>query len=126
VAVISDFAGTGWEDPLGRLGVRHDVLAITVDDPREADLPPIGLVEMLDPATGTTREVRVTRAVQERFAAAAAQRHAERAAALSRTSADTIELHTDGDWLSSIVRHVERRRAQAVRGGAVRGGALRR
>jgi uncharacterized protein (DUF58 family) len=120
VAVISDFAGHAWEDPLGRLGVRHDLLAITVDDPRENDLPPIGLVEMLDPATGSTREVRVTRAVQDRFAAAAAQRYAERAAALSRTSAETIELSTDGDWLTSIVRHVERRRYQAVGGGALR------
>jgi hypothetical protein len=75
---------------------------------------------MLDPATGSTREVRVTRGVQDRFAAAAAQRYAERAGALSRTSAETIGLSTDGDWLTSIVRHVERRRSQAVGGGALR------
>lgn len=120
VAVISDFAGDEWEGPLGRLGVRHDLLAITVDDPREIDLPPIGLVQIVDPATGESREVRVTRAVQQRFAEAAAERTAKRAQALGRGGAETIGLATDGDWLTSIVRHVERRRLQAVRGGALR------
>ena len=33
VAVISDFAGDDWVDPLARLGLRHDLLAITVHDP---------------------------------------------------------------------------------------------
>jgi uncharacterized protein (DUF58 family) len=120
VAVISDFAGDEWEGPLGRLGVRHDLLAITVDDPRESDLPPIGLVQIVDPSTGETREVRVTRAVVQRFAEAAAQRTEKRAQALGRAGAETICLSTDGDWLSSIVGHVERHRHRAARGGALR------
>ena len=41
--------------------LRHDLLAIAVHDPRELDVPPIGLVEVVDPATGAVREVRVTR-----------------------------------------------------------------
>lgn len=120
IAVISDFAGTSWEPALGRLGVRHDLLTIAVDDPREHDLPPIGLVEMVEPSTGARREVRVTRAVQRRFAEAAARRSDERSAAFRRVGAETIELSTDGDWLTSIVRHVERQRVLAVRGGVAR------
>jgi uncharacterized protein (DUF58 family) len=120
VAVISDFAGDAWEAPFGRLGVRHDLLAITVDDPREHELPPIGLVQMVDPATGDVREVRVTTAVQERFAEAAADRVERRVTAFRRAGAEAIALDTDGDWLTSIVRHVERRRLQAVRGGVLR------
>jgi uncharacterized protein (DUF58 family) len=120
VAVISDFAGSSWNAALGRLGLRHDLLAITVHDPRELDLPPIGLVQMVDPSTGRSREVRVTAAVQERFARAAAAARAERLDALGRTGADTIELSTDGDWLGAIVGHVHRRRTQAVRGGVLR------
>jgi uncharacterized protein (DUF58 family) len=46
VAVISDFAGDGWVGPLGRTGVRHELLAIPISDPRELDVPPIGLVEL--------------------------------------------------------------------------------
>jgi uncharacterized protein (DUF58 family) len=120
VAVISDFLGTvdgyDWADPLARLGLRHDLLAITVSDPRESDVPPIGLVQLVDPATGATREVRVTRTVQRRFAELAAQRRAERTAALHRSGAELVELSTDVDWLGAIVGHVQRRRAQVVRG----------
>ena len=78
--MISDFAGDRVGDPLARLGLRHDLLAIPIHDPRERDVPPIGLVALVDPATGRQREVRVTADVQRRFAAAAAEQ-VERAAA---------------------------------------------
>ena len=35
---------TDWATPLARLGLRHDLLAIPIHDPRELDVPPIGLV----------------------------------------------------------------------------------
>ncbi len=119
VAVISDFAGTDWSAALGRLSLRHDLLAITVHDPREYDVPPIGLVHVTDPATGRAREVRVTAAVQRKFIDAAAERREARLTALGRAGADTIELSTDGDWLGTVVQHVQRRRTQAVRGGVM-------
>jgi hypothetical protein len=76
-------------------------------------------VQMTDPATGRTREVRVTASVQRKFIEAAAQRRTTRLDELGRTGADTIELTTDGDWLGSVVEHVQRRRTQAVRGGVL-------
>jgi uncharacterized protein (DUF58 family) len=120
VAVISDFAGDGWHHPLARLSLRHELLAITVRDPREEDIPPIGLVDVADPATGIVREVRVTAKVQERFAAAAAEQRTEREDALARSGAEVIDLSTDSDWLAEIVRHTRRRRVQAVRGEGLR------
>jgi uncharacterized protein (DUF58 family) len=120
VAVISDFAGDGWVDPLARLGMRHDLLAIAVYDPRERDIPPIGLVDVVDPATGRHREVRVTSAVQRRFAAAAAEQIAARDLALRRAGAELLELATDADWLATIVHHVRRKRVQAVNAQVLR------
>jgi uncharacterized protein (DUF58 family) len=120
VAVISDFAGDDWVDPLARLGLRHDLLAIAVYDPRERDIPPIGLVDVVDPATGRHREVRVTAAVQRRFAAAAAERVAARDLALRRAGAELLELATDADWLAAIVHHVRRKRVQAVNAQVLR------
>ena len=72
--------------------MRHDLLAITVNDPREFDIPPIGMVDVVDPATGAVREVRVTAAVQRRYADAAEAMRTDRDAALGRTGADTIAL----------------------------------
>lgn len=120
VAVISDFAGDEWQPALARLHLRHDLLAITVHDPREYDVPPIGTVEMVDPATGRAREVRITAKVQERFAAAALEQRDALMSALGRSGADVIELATDSDWLAAIVAHTTRRRVQAVRGEGIR------
>ncbi len=119
VAVISDFRGDDWQPSLARLSLRHDLLAITVSDPREHDVPPIGLVEVVDPATGAHREIRVTSKVQERFAAAAREERERRSDALGRSRADVIELFTDADWLGAIVQHTQRRRVQAVRGDGI-------
>lgn len=120
VAVIADFAGTDWSDSLARLGMRHDLLCVAIHDPRERDVPPIGLIEMVDPATGARREVRVTAEVQRRFAAAASERVAARDLAIRRAGAELIDLATDHDWLSSIVTHVRRKRTQAVNAQALR------
>ena len=120
VAVISDFAGADWTDALARIGLRHDLLGVTVSDPRERDVPPIGFVELVDPSTGATREIRVTPEVQRRFADAATVDHAARIDGVHRAGAELIELSTDGDWLASIVRHVQQRRVQVSRGGFAR------
>ena len=123
VALVSDFAGTAWVDPLARIGLRHDLLAITVHDRRERDVPPIGLVELVDPSTGRRREARITSDVQRRFAAAAAERVADREAAIRRAGAELVELATDEDWVAAIVRHMRRRRSQAVNAQVLRRGS---
>ena len=120
VAVVSDFTGDGWVDALARLGMRHDLLAITVHDPRELDVPPVGLLTVVDPATGRRREVRVTAKVQRRYAEAAAEEVERRQLAIRRAGADLIELATDSDWLAAIVSHVTRRRTQAVNAQVLR------
>lgn len=120
VTVVADFAGTDWADPLTRLGMRHDLLAIPVHDARERDVPPIGLVSMTDPATGRTREVRVTHDVQRRFADASAAQVRRQLDELRRAGADVIELRTDSDWLGTIITHVRRRKVQAVNAQVLR------
>ena len=116
VAVISDFSGSAWVDHLARLGMRHDLLVLRVTDRREHDLPPIGLINLRDPATGRQREARITASVQHRFAERVAAREAAFSRAIARSGADLIELNTSDDWLAAIVRHVQQRRTQAVRG----------
>ncbi|HPW95225.1 MAG TPA: DUF58 domain-containing protein [Fibrobacteraceae bacterium] len=54
VVVMSDFLDSGYERAFKVLRKRHDVLAVSVVDPRETELPPVGLVELEDPETGET------------------------------------------------------------------------
>ena len=54
MVVLSDFLAEGWEQPLRQLGVRHDVVAIAVEDPRESELPDAGWLDLEDAETGAT------------------------------------------------------------------------
>jgi uncharacterized protein (DUF58 family) len=110
--VVSDFlAPPGWELPLKRLGVGHDVLAVEVIDPRELELPAVGVLTFVDPETGDVREIQSSDAkLRARYAAAAAEQRAEIAGGIRRAGADHLVLRTDRDWLGDLVRFVVLRR----------------
>ncbi|MFG2089402.1 MULTISPECIES: DUF58 domain-containing protein [unclassified Spirillospora] len=104
-----------WERPLRRLAARHQVLAIEIIDPRELDLPDIGLVEMTDPETGTAHEIVLNRRVREQYAAAAAAQRDRNREALRRSGAHHLVLRTDRDWIADIARFALRQRRAAGR-----------
>jgi uncharacterized protein (DUF58 family) len=118
VVVVSDFlARDDWARPLRVLAARHDVLAIEIIDPRELELPPVGLVTLVDTETGRRIEVQTaSEKVRARFAAAAAAQRAEIADTIRVAGAEHLVLRTDRDWLLDIVRYVDvRRRRRAGR-----------
>ncbi|MEU8298163.1 DUF58 domain-containing protein [Micromonospora sp. NPDC048909] len=134
VVVVSDFLDglpddpdhpPPWERTLRRLGVRHQVLAVEVTDPRELELPDVGLVTLVDPETGRRREVCTSdRGLRDRYAVAAAAQRDQVRQALRRSGAAHLSLRTDRDWCADIVRHVHaQRRLAAVPVGVGRGGA---
>jgi uncharacterized protein (DUF58 family) len=110
--VISDFlAPQGWEDRLRRLSVKHDVLAIEVIDPRELELPAVGVLELIDPETGQMIEVQTSDpALRDRFATAAADQRARHARLIRGAGAEHLVLRTDRDWLMDLVAYTARRR----------------
>jgi uncharacterized protein (DUF58 family) len=115
VAVISDFLAADWEKPLRRLASRHEVVAVTVDDPRERDVPDAGWLELADAESG--RRVLVdtgSRAVRDRLAALARHRLDERRRMLAAAGVDHVALATDRDYAMPL------RRAFAARARRVR------
>jgi uncharacterized protein (DUF58 family) len=129
VVVVSDFLdgldqdGLGdappqWEQPLRRLNARHQVLAVQVTDPRERELPDVGLLTLVDPETGRRREVSsASRRLRQRYAEAARIQQRTVTAAIRRAGAAHLPLRTNGDWVADIVRHVhaQRRLSRAAR-----------
>ena len=105
VVVVSDLIDRGpWPDQLRLLASRHDVVVAEVTDPREWELPDVGLLTMHDPESGRRIEVQTgDRKLRARFAAAAAQRRAENAAAVRRAGAAHVSLSTDRDWMRDLV-----------------------
>ncbi len=53
--VISDFIDKEYENALRIVSKRHDVIAVTLEDPRERDLPKIGMMKMLDAESAVER-----------------------------------------------------------------------
>jgi uncharacterized protein (DUF58 family) len=106
VVVISDLLDRAdWTRPLRALSARHDVVVAHIGDPRERELPPVGLLMLVDPETGRRREVQTANPrLRERFAAAAAEQWAANARSVRAAGAAHLELSTDRDWLLDVVR----------------------
>jgi uncharacterized protein (DUF58 family) len=120
VVVVSDFlAPPGWEKPLRLLATRHETLAVEVLDPRELELPPVGMLDLVDPETGRHLEVPTnSRRVRDAYAKAAAEQRADIAATLVSSGTAHLRLRTDRDWLGDLIRfvHLRRRRAAGFSG----------
>ncbi|MCC6438086.1 MAG: DUF58 domain-containing protein [Acidimicrobiales bacterium] len=114
--VISDFLAEDWERSLGRLATRHETLAVEIIDPRELELPAVGVLTLVDPETGRRREVQTSSAkLRSRYAAAAQAQREAIATSIRGTGADHLVLRTDRDWLTDLIRFVVLRRARAAR-----------
>lgn len=117
VVVLSDFFATGWEGPLRRLTSRHEVVAITVDDPREHQLPDAGWIELDD--AESDRRVLVdagSPAVRERVKLLADRRRLDRHRGLTAAGVDHIALSTDRDYTVPLHRAFAMRARRLHRG----------
>jgi uncharacterized protein (DUF58 family) len=128
VLVVSDFlAADGWQRQLRRLTARHEVVAVRIADPREAQLPDIGIVTFEDPETGAqlTLDTGDTR-LRERFRLAAQAQSARIAAALATCGVDHLVLSTDQEVVPALVAFLRARQARAALPVRLPAGAARR
>jgi uncharacterized protein (DUF58 family) len=112
VVVISDLLdGSDWARELRMLATRHEAIVAQIRDPRESELPPVGLLTLVDPETGRRQEVQTnSRKLRERFAAAATTQQAGIAHAVRAAGAGHLILSTDRDWLLDVARFTLARR----------------
>ena len=113
--VISDLLDSGWHDALRRTSVQHDTLVIEIIDPREMELPDVGVVDLVDPETGRVRELNTSSAkVRAAYTDAALEQRRANAASIREARCAHLVLRTDSDWLFDVVSFVARRKRQAV------------
>ena len=112
VFIISDFISEpGWEKPLSMLNQRHEVLAIRLWDPREMEIPDIGVVVMEDAETGEQLYVDThDRKFRQRFHEAALKREAGLRESFKRAGVDALSLSTEEDLVRAIVRFAQQRK----------------
>ena len=108
IVTISDFRDQrDWHRAMGSLRLRHSVLAVEIVDPREAEVPAVGHLALVDPETGARVDVDTSnRRVRERFAELERRRRDTLARELRRLRVDHVTLATDHDWLPALGRHL--------------------
>lgn len=117
VVVISDFLDEpdDWRRHLGAVAARHEVLCVEVIDPRELELPSVGVLTLIDTETGRRREINTSsRTLRDNYREAAADQRRQIASAIRGSGADHLTLRTDRDWLLDLARHVSGRRHRAA------------
>ena len=116
IFVISDFMSEpGWERPLSMLGQKHEVVAIRLTDPREIDMPDVGMVVMEDAETGEQLFVDTHDAkFRKRFRDAAQRRDDELKQSFRRAGVDAMLLSTGDDLIKSILKFAKQRQQKKV------------
>ena len=114
IFLVSDFQDEGYEHALKVLGRRHDVVAVTLNDPAEQSLPNVGLARMRDPETMQFLEVDTTdRRVRAAYADHISAELAARKRILRRAGVDEVELTTDGTVIEPLLRFFRTRETRA-------------
>ena len=113
--ILSDFLDSSRDeealnDALKIARGKHDLVGIRVVDPREKELPDVGIVELRDAETG--RKVWVdtsSRAVREHYAARWQARSERINETLKHNRIDTAEVTTDGDYVVELIKLFKQR-----------------
>ena len=114
MVLISDFMTPGgWQQPLSALAIRHEVVAVWITDPREGEIPDVGVVTFEDPESGEQILVDTRSAhLRARFQQAAATQRGTIRADLLRARAAVAEMSTAAELVPQLVAFIKQREAQ--------------
>lgn len=115
--VVSDFLGEGYEHALRVASARHDIVPVTVTDPREEDLVDVGVIWAEDLETGELIPVdSKSPAVREAYKRQALQQRLDRDTLFKRLGLDAVGVRTDRAYITPLVEFF-RRRARRMAAG---------
>ena len=108
--VISDFYAQDFKKQLAITNKRHDIVAISITDPRELELPDVGIVKLDDAESGKGVFVDTSdKRTRFEYAANAGQRQRERKAMFDSVRVDSVEVRTDIPYSASLLRFFKER-----------------
>jgi uncharacterized protein (DUF58 family) len=108
--LISDFMGESYETPVKTTARHHELIAITVTDPREMELPGIGYIELEDAETGESILVDTAdKKFLKNYSQAARERARTTRDFFEGNGIDHIQVLTDGNHIRPVVEFFRRR-----------------
>ena len=108
--VISDFFASDFERFLGIANKRHDMIAVTITDPREIDLPKVGILKLDDAETGESVIVDTSNThLRNSYREASEQRIQDREKMFRSINVDNIDVRTDVPYVKELIKFFKMR-----------------
>jgi uncharacterized protein (DUF58 family) len=108
--LISDFMDEGYEKILKVVGRKHDLIGVVLDDRREKELPPLGLIKFVDAETGQERWIDTSsKTVKQRMQMNRVEKEKKRKSLFMASGLDTIEVSTGSNYIQPLVKFFRRR-----------------
>jgi uncharacterized protein (DUF58 family) len=112
--VISDFFATGFERALALAAAKHDVIPVMLVDPRDEELPDVGLATFEDLETGEDVVVDTgDPKVREHYKKSMKALRREREKLFQKLALDSVIVRTDGSFVQPI-RNLFQKRARRI------------
>jgi uncharacterized protein (DUF58 family) len=106
----------GWEKSLRLTSRRHDLVAVSITDPAEAELPAAGLIVLRDPESGRDHVVDSGSAVvRQAFAQRISRERAEVRRTFRRLGIDEVQLQVGQGLVAPLLSFFRRRERQRAR-----------
>ena len=108
--LVSDFLGEDFDKPLRVASRRHDMIIVRIGDPREEELPRVGLLELEDAESGehvvvNTSDPRIRALFRENVL----QRQAALNQLLKQIGIDRIDIRTERGYVEPLIRFFQQR-----------------
>jgi uncharacterized protein (DUF58 family) len=114
VFLVSDFLGQGYENRMRVLSKWHDLIAISISDPREISLPNVGLLELEDAETGEVVIIDTgSLAVRNHYQHLARERETHLKEVFRSMDIDHLEILTGSNYVQNLVRFFRTRERRA-------------
>ena len=113
--LLSDFLNSkrddeALNDALKIASARHDIIALKVSDPREREMPDVGIVELQDAETARKVWVDTTsQAVRDHYAKAWTEREERTRELLLHNRIDIADISTDSDYVAELIKLFKQR-----------------
>jgi uncharacterized protein (DUF58 family) len=108
--LLSDFHASGFEASVRLAASKHDVTALSLTDPRELELPRVGLITLRDRETGAAMLIDTDdKAQRAAYAAAAEERQYDRRRLLAALGVEEVALRTDRPYIQPLMVYFKAR-----------------
>ncbi len=108
--LISDFWDSGFEDDLRLVSKKHDLVALNLQDPREEEIPPIGLIKLQDAETGEEFWLDTyDKSVRQHIKQTVAQKREKLNSLLLSSNVDKVDIRVDEDYIKPLSKFFKMR-----------------